>query len=124
MNEERQSRQRTVAVALVAGAAVVSLWVTLSFATTLIFHFHPALVGLTVGWVFRRCGRGSGLADSLLIIVLTAALVASGAAALAAVDRGLDASTVTGVVSAAGLLAGLLIARRARTHPLETEERA
>lgn len=61
------------------GLAAVGLWVGLSLATGLIWHFHPALPGAAAGWGYRRgLGGPGGRAEGTALVALTAALVGLG----------------------------------------------
>jgi len=100
-------------VAGVAGLAASLFWVAMAYAVHLTFHLQPALVGAAAGWAYRRAlRRRGGTGPVLVTVVLTSALVASGAGIIAAGHRGLDAPWLIALVAAAGLLLGLGILRR------------
>lgn len=99
--------------AATAGLAVLALWVGMSYGFDLVFHFHPALVGGAAGWAYRRgLGRPGRRREVVALSVTTAALVAVGAAVIAAGGRGLDAAWFVGLVAAAGLAMGLVFLTR------------
>jgi len=45
---------RTVIETIATVGIVMGLWVSLTLALDLIFHFHPIVLGLSAGWMQRR----------------------------------------------------------------------
>ncbi len=93
---------------------MTGLWVGMSLATDLIWHFHPALVGILAGWGYRRGLHRSGRrGEAAALVAVTAALVAAGGIAIAAGNKSLDPGWFVALVAAAGLGVGLRVLARA-----------
>jgi hypothetical protein len=98
-----QSPWYALAAGLAAVAAFSGLWAVASVLTGRIFPWSTLLLGLLVGWVVRRTGRGV----DWRFPVLAAALAGAGAiaanivvaAAFTAGEYGTDAVTVLGAVT-------------------------
>lgn len=103
---------RGIAIASLAAAGVTALWIGMSAATPLIFHFHPVLVGGAMGYVYRRAsGRPIGVAALGVILLLTAAFLLVGFVAITTLNGGLDAAWVVAAFGLTGLAAGVALVR-------------
>lgn len=99
---------RALALEVLGASAAMGLWVGMTYAFDLIFHFHPALVGLAAAWAARRrLGRRGSAVVAAALALVTAAFVAVGAGLIAAGDRPLDPAWLIAVVAAAGFAGGL-----------------
>lgn len=68
---------RGLVAGLFAGSALTGLWVGMSYALDLTFHFHPALVPAAAGWGYRRgLVRSGSLREGVALTVMAAALEA------------------------------------------------
>lgn len=104
---------RAFALSTAAGIAVTGLWVGMSVATSLIWHFHPALPGVAAGWGMRRgLGRPGGWSEAGATTAIAAVLTAAGGVVIRGADKALDDPWFIALVAAGGLAIGLWILLR------------
>ncbi len=104
----RRSHHPVIAV----GAAVAFglLWVSMTLRFDLIFHFHPALPGLALGW-FLREGKRNLVRDSLTVVAAAALVVVSAGLYLDARDAPLDPWWFTILIMGVGIIGGIALVR-------------
>lgn len=86
------------------------LWVVMTLRFDLIFHFHPALPGLALGW-FLPEGRRNLVRDSLTVVAVAALVDMAAGLYLDDRDAPLDPWWFTILILGAGIIGGIALLR-------------
>jgi len=104
---------RTVIETIATVGIVMGLWVSLTLALDLIFHFHPIVLGLSAGWMQRRVGGSSRNAGPALLVAFLAGVAAiAGTAVIHSAGAPLDPPGFTAAMTGLGIAAGTYILHR------------
>ena len=104
---------RSAAAAVVAGAVVVMVWVSMTLVFDLIFHFHPIFLGVAAGWSLRRVDAGAPGAASIALVVFVGAVGAMvGTGIIESAGGPVDPDGFTTGVTTLGIAAGIYLLHR------------
>lgn len=113
----------SVLAAIAITGVAVMLWVSLTLALDLIFHFHPISLGTVAGWMLRKVGAPThSLARTLFVAGLATLGVAGGTVVIDAQGGPLDPHTFTAAMTAIGVGPGHLHPTRRLRRPRDEEQ--